>query len=347
MSVNPNYDPWETDELINRHQLKGAARHELDFVMDGLGLTDAGGLLLEVGSGFAYIAGYEVELDAPDFVALADASTNHVFFGFVRTPDPAPPLTSVLDIAPDLVVNTTGISPGTDYIKLGEVDTAAGAITDIRGDDNRRQVHGAKLAENLGGNHKQIERMVAHKGAVLPSTAPPTEDGQLFYRITDKKYFIFNGVAWIELAIAAAPPPPGAIAVVNGEVDILEVGEIVRVEPGTAGTVIRASAAAEVEADGVGTVVDPIPPAGPGTAATVQGILVTMQFETGLALAEAEEVYLSATVAAAATNIQTIVIGTVVKVMGIIWDATGYIGTIPADSKVVVLLQIDHAVVVS
>lgn len=342
MSVNPNYDAWETDERINRHQLKGAARHELDFVLDGLGLVDAGGLLLEVGAGFAYIVGYEVENAAPDFVALADGATNHVFFGFDRTLDAVPP-TSVGDITQKVVVNTTGVPP-TDTIKLGEVDTAAGIITAIRPQDNRRKVHDAQLDTDLGGNHRQIAELVVHKGAVLPPTTPPTEDGQLFFR-TDGKLFKFFGGAWIELAAAAAPPPPGAIPVVNGEFTPLDAGEAVRAAPGLSGFVLRASAAVESESFGVGLVVAPIPPAFPGVAATTQGVLATAKLEPGLVLVSGAVLYLSAFFPGSLTNIAPSLIGQVVKVVAILWDPLMYDGVL--DLAVTVLLYIQQGTVVS
>ena len=345
MSVNPNYDAWETDERINRHQLKAASRHELDFVMDGLGLVDAGGLLLQVDAGFAYIAGYEVENAAPDFAALADGATNHVFFGFDRTVEVLPP-TSVLDIAPKVVVNTTGIQPP-DTIKLGVVTTAAGVIVTITEQDNRRHVHDTQLDDDLEANHRQATNLVVHSGAVLPPITPPTTEGQLFFRTTDKKLFKFDGAAWVELAAAGAPPPPGAITVVNGTFPptFLDVGEVVRAVPGLPGSVDRALAIPGEE-NAVGAVATaPIPPFLPGFAATVQGVLIPdAQFETGLVLVSGAVVFLSPFVAGALTIIQPFVIGQVVKRMGILWDPTGYIGAIPANSKAVVLLQIEEGI---
>ena len=344
--VNPDFDSYETDELMIGKRLNAAERAEQNFVMDGLGLTDAGGLLLEVGAGFGYIVGYEVELAAPDFVALTDAATNYVFFGFTRTPDAAPP-TSVLSITPDIVVNTTGTSPGTDYVLLGTVVTAGASISSIDETDLRRFIGPAQLSENLEGNHNQIQRMVAHKGTALPAAAPPTTEGQLFFRTTDKKYFIYNGAAWIELATAAAPPPPGAITLTNDEISILEDGELVRISPGMPGSVLRASGAAESESGVVGAVIAPIAPAAPGDVASVQGVLTTIQFETGLALTEGETVFLSPSVAGAATNVAPVIIGTVIKVVAIIVDASGYFGTIPADSKAVCVLGLEQATVVT
>lgn len=338
MSTNPNYDTWEFNELINEDQLNGAARHELDFVMDGLGLTDAGGLMVEVAAGFAYVAGYEAELGAPDFLTLADGATNHVFLRFDRLADVSPP-TSVVGVVPEAVSNTTG-TPPTDSIKLGEVDTAAGVITAIRPEDQRRKIHDAQLTTALGGNHQQITELVVHKGAVLPS-AP--EAGQLFFRTTDGALLKFDGADWVELDAGTAS---GGVTATNGEGTDLEVGEAVRVDTGSDGTVVRAQADAEANAFIVGFAKETIVSAGSGKIVTVQGGVETAQFETGLALAAGDEVYLSPATAGALTNVQPTTTGEVVKVIGVVWDASAYVGAVAADSKAAVLLQIEQSTVV-
>lgn len=351
MSVNPNYDAWETDETINASGLNGTgvARHELDFVMDGLGLADAGGLLLQVAAGFGFIVGYEVENPAPDFVALTDGALNHVFFGFDRVPDLAPgaPVTSVLDVTPKVVVNTTGIPPA-DTIKLGTVLTAAGVILTITEQDNRRRIHDAQLDTNIGGNHKQIKELVIDTGVVLPPTTPPTTDGQLFFR-TDGKLFKFFAGVWIELTAAVAPPPAGAIPVINATFPstLLDIGEVVRITPAGPPGSVDLALAIPGEENAVGMVsVAPIPPFFPGVAASVQGVLVPdAQLETGLVLVAGMVLFLSAFVPGALTNIQPFIPGQVVKRMGLLWDPTGYIGAVPANSKAVVLLQIEEGTV--
>jgi hypothetical protein len=350
--VNPDYDPWDTEELINRYQLNGANRSIQNFVMDGLGLTDAGGLLLEVGAGFAYIVGYEVELASPDFVALTDAATNYIFFGFTRTPDAAPP-TSVLDIVVDIVVNTSGISPGSDYVLLGTVDTAGGIIVVINANDLRKFFGPAQFSENIEANHNQINNLVVDSGAALPPAGPPSVEGQLFFRTTDKELFKNVGGAWVVLAAAALPAPPGAIPGVNGGVDLLDVGEVVRADPGMPGQVIRASAATEAEAFAIGAVVTaPIPPAAPGDIGTIQGILIPdVQFEAGLAgVVTGALVYLSVLTPGAATVtdpvISPAIVGTARKVIGTVWDGSGYTG-IPPFTKASILLQIEEATVIS
>lgn len=338
MSVNPNYDVWEFNELINEDQLNGAARHELDFVMDGLGLTDAGGLLLEVAAGFAYVSGYEVALGAPDFLTLANGATNHVFLRFDRLADVSP-ATSVVGVAPEVVSNTTG-TPPTDSIKLGEADTAAGVITAIRPADQRRKIHDAQLTTDIGGNHQQITELVVHKGTALPSSP---EAGQLFFRTTDGALLKFDGAAWVELDAGTAS---GGVTAVNGEGTGLAVGEAVRVAPGSDGTVVRARADSEVNAFVVGLAEAAIAAAGSGRVVTGQGGVETAQFETGLTLAAGDEVYLSSAVAGALTNVQPTTTGEIVKVVGSLWDASAYVGTTAANSKASVLLQIEQGTIV-
>ncbi len=188
----------------------------------------------------------------------------------------------------------------------------------------------------------------------MPPSGPPSKEGQLAFRTTDKKLFLNIGGSWVELGLALAPPPPGAIAVVNGGIDVLEVGEVVRADPGMPGQVIRASGAAESEAFVVGLIEGaPIPPAAVGTAASVQGILVPdVQFETGLAgVVTGALVYLSVLTAGALTVVDPVVapgiIGTVRKVMGVVWDGSSYIGGVPADSKATIQLRDQELTVIS
>ena len=345
MSLNPNYDAWADDEVMNLHQLNGVSRFWFDFVMDGLAMVDAGGLLLNVGIGYAYIGGYEVFNAAPDFVLLTDGALNYVFFGFDRTPDPGS-AGGVELITPKVVVNTTGIPPA-DTILLGTVTTGGGIILTIAQDENLFRLPRVQLDTNLDGNHKQIETLVIHKDVALPSVLPPTEEGQLFFRTTDKKLFKFDGTTWVELAAAVAPPPPGAIPIVNAEITPLLTGEIVRAAPGMPGSVLRASAAVESESFGIGVVVAPIPPFAPGFAASVQGVLATMKLEPGLLLTSGELIYESASpfFSGSGTNVPTAVIGAVNKVVAVLWDPTGYDGFVVL--TVTVLLYIQQGTVVS
>ncbi len=97
----------------------------------------------------------------------------------------------------------------------------------------------------------------------------------------------------------------------------------------------------------------PIPPAAVGTAASVQGILVPdVQFETGLAgVVTGALVYLSVLTAGALTVVDPVVapgiIGTVRKVMGVVWDGSSYIGGVPADSKATIQLRDQELTVIS
>lgn len=344
MAGNPNYDRWETEERLNQFGLNRDNLYELDYVIEGLGLSDAGGLLLEVAAGTAYVSGYEVPLAVPDFVGLTDAATNHVFLVFAKTLGVAPP-TSVTTITVSVAVNTDGSDPAApgEFIKLGTAVTAGAAISTITEQDNRKKIHDAQLTTNIEGNHKQIERMVAHKGAALPAAAPPTEEGQLFFRTTDKKYFVYNGVAWVELAAAAAPAPPGLIAVVNGGALLIPGGTPLKAVLGMPGSVEPASLATEADARVIGIADADIPPFAPGFAASVQGVLVEAEFEPALVLTSGEEALLGVEVL---TNVVTATIGEVIKQVGIIWDTTLYTG-IPPLTRATILLQIEQATVVS
>lgn len=339
---NPDFDPHETDELIIGPRLNAFERAEANFAISGLGLTDAGGLLVELEDGFLYANGYEVEHPAPDFLALTDNATNYVFFGFTRTPDPAPPATSVLSIAPDSQVNTSGISPGSDYVLVGTVDTSGGVITLITATDLRRIIGPAQLGENIEGNHNQIRRLVIQKGPSLPAPAD-AEAGELFFLTADLELYKFDGVAWVKLAAAATPPAPGAIAVVNGTPFPIPPGTPLRASPGMPGSVEPASKASEATAQVVGIADVLIPPFGPGTAGSVQGILITAEFAPGLALTSGETAFLGVEVL---TNVQTAVVGEVVKQVGILWDDSAYTG-IPPFTTATILLQIEEGTTVS
>jgi hypothetical protein len=118
------------------------------------------------------------------------------------------------------------------------------------------------------------------------------------------------------------------------------------------GQVIRASGAVESESFAVGAVVTaPIPPAASGEIGTLQGILIPdVQFEAGLAgVVTGALVYLSVLTPGAATVVDPTVVpailGTVRKVLGTVWDGSGYTG-VPPFTKASILLQIEEATVI-
>lgn len=154
-----------------------------------------------------------------------------------------------------------------------------------------------------------------------------------------------------ELAAAVVvpppPPPPGAITAINGEATTLTAGEIVRVNPGVPNQVVRASAALESESHTIGVVVADILPAAPGSIGTVDGVLNVAQFETGLALTEGDQAYLSVSTPGALTNVQPSTSTNVAKPMGEVFNASAYLGFVPLNSLATIVLRIDQGTVVT
>lgn len=148
------------------------------------------------------------------------------------------------------------------------------------------------------------------------------------------------------IVVPPPPPPPGAITATNGEATTLTAGEIVRVDPGVPNQVVRASAAAAPVAGGIGVVVADILPAVAGSIATVDGVLVIAQFETGLTLVEGDQVYLSPTTPGALTNEQPLTPGEVIQEFGRVFNAAAYVGVLPTDSLAVLLLRVEQGTVV-
>lgn len=342
--VNSSYDPWITDELINRHQLNGPNRRWTNFVLEGLTLSDGGGLVVDAAAGFAYIVGYEVQNGVSEPLALTDNATNYVFFTFTKVLDPAPPLTSVLDILPTFEVNTSGIAPP-NSILLGELDTAGGSIVDIRAAETRFDLFPAQFTENLESNHKQIENLVIHKGPVLPAPLE-SEAGQLFFLTADLELYKFDGVTWVKMAAAATPPAPGAIAVTNGTGIAIPVGTILTMLLGMPTSVKPAFGTSEADAQVIGIADVLIPPFGPGTAGSVQGTLIEAEFESGLILTDGERAFLSETIPGAGTPIQPVGIGSAIAPFGTIFDASLYTG-IPPFTKATVLINLASVTIVT
>lgn len=154
-----------------------------------------------------------------------------------------------------------------------------------------------------------------------------------------------------ELAAAVVvpppPPPPGAITAINGGGTTLTAGEVVRVNPGMANQVVRASASLESESHAIGVVVVDILPAAPGSVGTIDGVLNITQFEVGLALSEGDQVYLSPLTPGAVTNVQPVTPGQVNKPMGEVFNASAYVGTMSADSLATIVLRIEQGTVVT
>lgn len=196
MGVQDPYDEWAPDHLILDERATAFGRYVKNFVMDGFGLADGGGLTVDVGqpgASFAYVNGYELRQDGVENRALAALSTNHVFLFFTKSPDP---IAGTDAIAIDLEVNTTGIPLTSDSIKLGEVDTDGGSVTAIRAENNDFRLHDAQLETDLDARQFQITELVHHKGTAFPS-APVA--GQPFFRTDLGTLHIWDGGSWVTI----------------------------------------------------------------------------------------------------------------------------------------------------
>lgn len=90
MGLNPTWEEWADQELILDERASAFIRYVKNFVMQGFGLADGGGLNLTVGIGglnFAYINGYEIRQTGIVVKVLTDGALNHVFLKFVKTPE--------------------------------------------------------------------------------------------------------------------------------------------------------------------------------------------------------------------------------------------------------------------
>lgn len=195
MSINPDFDAWATNQLLFRKRLISFQRFIQNFVMQGYGLADGGGLNLNVGTiagSYAYINGYDVVIGPVSVVALFDNTTNYIFLGFTKTPDP---ISGTMEITPAVIAQTSPTPPSADTLKLGEVDTVGGAITAIREENNGYHLDNAQFDTDLESNQKQIKNLVTHKGTAFP-TDPAPVDGQHFFRTDLQKEYVFFNSTW-------------------------------------------------------------------------------------------------------------------------------------------------------
>lgn len=253
MGINPDWDAWDPTDLILDERISGWSRFVDNFVQDGFGLSDGGGLNLivgGVGTSYAYINGYEIAVVTPQILSLADNATNHVFLGFTKTPDPGGGTGAITIL---FTVNTTGIPPA-DSIKLGEVMTAGGVVTAINEQDNRFKVHDAQFTTDLGGNRHQITELVIHGGTAFP--ASPVS-GQMFWRTDLLTMYVFNGATWVAFAASTTAL---TIAAICGEL-VMDSGSLVYIS-GT-GTVALADASIPTKVQVVGATVAAAVFAGP------------------------------------------------------------------------------------
>jgi hypothetical protein len=322
MTVNPTWKEWEPEELILDERASNWLRFIDNFIMEGYGLVDGGGLFLDVGQvgdNFAYINGYEIEQTGTQAILLTANSTNHVFLTYTETADPDGPASSVLSITITLVVNTTGVAPSTNSIKLGEADTDGGSILAIRQEPNLFQIKHGQLQDDLDADQKEILNHILHRGTSFP--ASPLE-GQIFFRTDLNAPHTYNGATWDNL-ITAAVPVFGHSKVNNTGSTIL-LGRVVRQDT-TGNEIELADASLEsLGASTIGVVLSDIPDTTSGTVITIDGAIVSIQLETGLGPTPGDPVYLSSAFAGRGTNVAPSSTGEIVLPLGVIANTTDY-----------------------
>lgn len=193
MSINPDFDEWTTNQLLFRKRLDSYQRFIKNFVMQGYGLVAGAGLNVvagDVSGNYAYINGYEVVIGGPSTVLLVPSTTNYIFLGFTKTPDP---IFGTSGITPAVIAQISP-TPGPNMMKLGEVDTNGLVITAIRVQNNGYHLEDAQFDTDIESNQKQIKNLVTHKGTAFP-TSPAPAVGQRFFR-TDlgREFFWFGGI---------------------------------------------------------------------------------------------------------------------------------------------------------
>lgn len=92
------------------------------WIVSGLVLSAGTGLNVAISAGVAWIDGYYVEWDASAEEAVTGSATNHVWIELTR--DGNDNVTAV-----DFVVNTTGVAPTGDNVKLGTATTDGSGVT--------------------------------------------------------------------------------------------------------------------------------------------------------------------------------------------------------------------------
>jgi hypothetical protein len=94
------------------------------WIVSGLVLSAGTGLNVAISAGVAWIDGYYVEWDASAEEAVTGSATNHVWIELTR--DVNDNVTAV-----DFVVNTTGVAPTGDNVKLGVATTDGSSVTGV------------------------------------------------------------------------------------------------------------------------------------------------------------------------------------------------------------------------
>jgi hypothetical protein len=323
MTVNSTWKEWEPEELILDERASNWIRFIDNFIMEGFGLVDGGGLFLDVGQvgdNFAYINGFEIEQTGTQAILLTANSTNHVYLTYTETADPDGPASSVLSITITLVVNTTGVAPSVNSMKLGEADTDGGSILVIRAEPNLFQIKHGQLQDDLDADQKEIKNQVIHLGTAFPTS--PVE-GQFFFRTDLNAPHTFNGATWDNL-ISAAVPVLGHAKINNTGSTIL-LGRVVRQSATVGDEIELADASLEsLGASTIGVVLSDIPDTTSGTVITIDGSLVSVQLETALTPTQGDPVYLSSAFAGRATNVAPSATSEIVLPIGVIANTTDY-----------------------
>ena len=94
------------------------------WIVSGLVLSAGTGLNVAISAGVAWIDGYYVEWDASAEEAVTGSATNHIWIELTR--DVNDNVTAV-----DFVVNTTGVAPTGDNVKLGTATTDGSGVTGV------------------------------------------------------------------------------------------------------------------------------------------------------------------------------------------------------------------------
>jgi len=164
MGLNPTWEEWQDQELILDERASAFIRYVKNFVLQGFGLANGGGLNLSVGSAglnCAYINGFEIKQTGIVVKVLADGAVNHVFLKYVKTADI---IAGTASIVISIETNTTGIPPSGPTIgamKLGTATTAGGVITAISQENLKLEIHDAKLGTDLDADGKQFKNVGA------------------------------------------------------------------------------------------------------------------------------------------------------------------------------------------
>ncbi len=324
MVFEPNWDEWEPLDLILDERVSAFTQYVRNFILTGFGLANGVGLQIAVGGvGFnlAYINGYAIKVLNTTFRPLQPNATNYIYIAFTKTADP---IGGAASINIFIAINQTGIAPSNSLF-LGTAVTNGVGITAITQVNNHFHIGDAQFDTDIDGNQHQITNLVLHEGTAFPTNPAPIA-GQVFYRTDLFAPYVFNGQTWDILI--------GALTATAGE--LLMAGEFVRIQPLVNNTVLRTLAASSQGIEVIGAAKTPAALGQPLLILSGVGQRITAQFETGLTPQADQDVFLSATVPGALTTVAP----PLPKLVGKVIDASGYIGTLPSNSKADIVFQL-------